>query len=68
MHLIPADAAVARELARARVGDVISFDGYLVEAVWPNGGKWRSSLTRSDSGDGACELAWIEHFAIAPRD
>lgn len=68
MHMIPADASVAGALARARVGDVVSFDGYLVEADWPNGGKWKSSLTRSDIGDGACELVWIEHFAIAPRD
>jgi len=66
MHLIPADRAVARAIGRVRVGDVVSFDGYLVEADWPNGYKWVSSLTRSDAGAGACELVWVEHFEIAP--
>ncbi|MGH8121217.1 MAG: hypothetical protein ACREPT_00415, partial [Rudaea sp.] len=59
MHLIPATAAVEREIKRTQVGDVVSFDGYLVEADWPDGTKWVSSLTRSDSGAGACELVWV---------
>ena len=64
MHLIPADDAITRAIGRTRVGDVVSFDGYLVRANGPNGYTWTSSLTRSDSGDGACELVWVEHFAI----
>ncbi len=67
MHLIPADRAIEREIGRSRAGDIVSFDGYLVEADWPGGGRWVSSLTRSDSGPGACELVWVEHFDIAPR-
>ncbi len=68
MHLIPADREIEREIKRTRVGDVVSFDGYLVEADWPNGGKWVSSLTRSDTGPGSCELVWVEHFDIATRE
>ena len=64
MHLIPADRSVQRAIDRARIGDVVRFDGYLVEADWPNGYRWISSLTRSDSGYGACELVWVEHFEI----
>ncbi|HEY2394567.1 MAG TPA: hypothetical protein VGH81_01130 [Rudaea sp.] len=67
MHLIPADDSVERAIGRTRVGDVVSFDGYLVEADLPNGGKWVSSLSRSDTGAGACELVWVEDFTIAPR-
>lgn len=67
MHLIPADATVERAIARTRVGDIVSFDGYLVEADWPDGGRWVSSLTRTDSGAGACELVWVEDFRIAPH-
>ena len=67
MHLIPADATIQREIERTRVGDVVTFDGYLVEADGPNGYKWVSSLSRTDSGAGACELVWVEHFDIAPR-
>ncbi len=62
MHLIPANAEVERAIKRTRIGDIVTFDGYLVEADWPNGTKWVSSLTRSDSGPGACELVWVEHF------
>lgn len=67
MHLIPADAIVEREIKRTRSGNVVSFDGYLVEADGPGGYRWISSLTRSDSGAGACELVWVEHFSIAPH-
>jgi hypothetical protein len=67
MHLIAADEQVARAIKRTRVGDVVSFDGYLVEADWPNGAKTVSSMTRSDSGAGACEVVWVENFSIAPR-
>lgn len=67
MHLIPADAAVEREIKRTRDGDIVEFDGYLVEVDGPKGYRWISSLTRSDSGAGACELVWVEHFAIVPR-
>lgn len=65
MHLIAADDGVRDAIARTRVGDVVTFDGYLVEADWPDGRKWVSSLTRSDSGAGACELVWVENFAVA---
>ena len=67
MHMIPADAMVEREIKRTRAGDIVSFDGYLVEADGPNGYRWVSSLTRKDTGNGACELVWVEHFSIAPR-
>lgn len=67
MHLIAADDATGRAIKRTRVGDVVSFDGYLVEADWPNGARTVSSLTRSDSGAGACEIVWVENFSIAPR-
>jgi hypothetical protein len=67
MHLIPSDRIVARRIDDVRVGDVVSFDGYLVEADGADGSKWISSLTRKDSGAGACELVWVEHFDIAPR-
>jgi hypothetical protein len=67
MHLIPADRIVQHEIERSRVGDVISFDGYLVAAGRADGYRWVSSLSRTDTGPGACELVWIEHFTIAPR-
>ena len=62
MHLIPADDGVARELARVRVGDIVSLRGQLVEARRSDGWRWRSSLTREDSGAGACELVYVRRI------
>ena len=66
VHLIPADAAVEAALKRLRVGQVIELKGVLVEARREDGWYWRSSLSRSDSGNGACELLLV-HEARAVR-
>jgi hypothetical protein len=67
MHMIPANAEVATELKRVRVGDLVTLDGLLVEADRPGGWRWVSSLTRYDTGPGACELVYVEDLAIGPR-
>jgi len=60
MHLIPADANVERQLAKVRKGSLIRMQGQLVEAHRSDGFQWRSSLTREDTGGGACELVLVE--------
>jgi hypothetical protein len=68
MHLIPASEDVASELARVRRHELLEFSGYLVEVKHPDGWNWRSSLSRADTGAGACEVVWVErvaHHAIA---
>lgn len=67
MHLIPADAEVARRLKRIRAGDLVTLDGWLVEADRPDGWRWRSSLTRDDTGNGACELVYVRDLSIGAR-
>ncbi|HWS26072.1 MAG TPA: hypothetical protein VN259_05785 [Xanthomonadales bacterium] len=64
VHLIPADAAISAALARLRAGDVIRLEGVLVEARRNDGWHWRSSLSREDSGAGACELLLVQHAAV----
>lgn len=64
MHLIPADAAVANLLEQVRVGDLVRLEGKLVQADGEDGWRWRSSLTREDSGGGACELIWVESVTL----
>jgi len=59
MHMIPADARVASALRRIGRGDRIRIDGWLVEADAPDGWRWRSSLTRDDVGEGACEVVYV---------
>jgi hypothetical protein len=58
MHVIPGNDAVARALARVREGDRVRMDGWLVQASAPDGWTWRSSLSRDDSGQGACEVVY----------
>ncbi len=62
MHLIPADADVAKKFDDVHVGSIVSLAGYLVEARAGDGWHWRSSLTREDTGAGACELIWVQRF------
>lgn len=59
-HVIPADAVVARQLRRLRVGQVVHLTGYLVNGVREDGVYINTSLTRSDSGPGACEVMLVE--------
>ena len=59
MHMIPADDAVAAALRRIERGQRVRIDGWLVEANTNTGWRWRSSLTREDSGGGACELVYV---------
>jgi hypothetical protein len=39
---------------------VVTLRGRLVEASGADGWRWRSSLTREDSGAGACELVLVD--------
>jgi hypothetical protein len=64
MHMIPANAALASRLQSARVGQVVRIDGWLVDASASDGWRWRSSLSRDDSGAGACELIFVQDFQI----
>jgi hypothetical protein len=60
MHLIPFDATVERALDRVRVGSVVRLQGRLVDAQRVDGWRWNTSLTREDSGGGACELLLVD--------
>lgn len=60
MHMIPSSPEVERALKRLRRGDVIRIQGYLVDVDHDSGWKWRTSMTRSDTGQGACEIIYVE--------
>lgn len=60
VHIIPASKEVARIVAGAGAGSVVSLRGYLVEAKGRDGWTWRSSLSRDDTGDGSCELMFVQ--------
>jgi hypothetical protein len=64
MHMIPADDSVRSALRGVRPGDIVHLDGELIEAHGKDGSVWRSSTTRDDSGDGACEVVYVRHLVV----
>lgn len=59
-HIIPANPEVAAALDEIGRGDRVRLTGALVAVKREDGWRWRSSLTRKDTGDGSCELMWVE--------
>ena len=64
MHMIPADASVRKALQSIKAGNVVRLHGYLVEAKTADGWCWKSSLTREDTGRGACELVLVQSVEV----
>ena len=64
MHMIPADDVVEAEIDRARTGDIIELTGKLVEIKADDGWRWKSSMTRKDTGANACEVIWVDRFEV----
>ncbi len=61
MHIIPATDKIMDELDDLIVGEIIYLKGYLVSAMHPKDGwHWKSSLSRTDTGGGACEVVYVE--------
>jgi hypothetical protein len=64
-HIIPADASVASKLDRLRLGgQVVHLKGLLVDGVRDDGMTIRTSLTRTDTGAGACEFMLVQHVEV----
>ena len=65
MHIIPANPQIAKQIKNVKRGDLVRLKGELVE-IKDKDLVWTSSLTPTDTGDGACELfrvssiQWIE--------
>jgi hypothetical protein len=66
MHLIPATPAVAKVLLRARSGDLVVIRGDLVDVIKGERLSMQTSLSREDSGAGACEIVYVRSAEIRP--
>jgi hypothetical protein len=64
MHMIPADERVAKQLAGVRQGNVVAITGQLVKIKADDGWRWQSSLSRTDTGNGACEVVWVKDISV----
>jgi hypothetical protein len=65
-HVIPANDAVRAQLKRLRVGQVVHLRGILVDGVRDDGAYVNTSLTRSDSGAGSCEIVLVDLIESRP--
>jgi hypothetical protein len=68
-HVIPADAFVRKQLRELRVGQVVHLVGLLVDGVRSDGRSVHTSMTRIDTGPGACEVMLVQDVEVetAPR-
>ncbi len=64
MHLVPANPAVAKKLVAIDPGEQVRFKGYLLQVQADNGWHWHSSMSRSDTGAGACELVLVDTIEV----
>jgi hypothetical protein len=67
VHVIPATEEIASRCESLRTGTLVHLSGDLVEASGPGIPSWRSSLSRTDTGNGACELMWVKELSILPE-
>ncbi len=63
-HVIPADVPIARQLSGLRRGEVVALRGDLVDAVRDDGLSIKTSLTRTDTGAGACEVMLVRSVTV----
>jgi hypothetical protein len=64
VHIIPANEDVEDALDDVYVGSIVHMTGYLIKATQEGNWRWVSSTTRNDTGDGACEVFWVEHISV----
>jgi hypothetical protein len=60
VHIVPATLNLRRALLALAADQIVELSGELVR-IRDKGGEhsWQSSLSRSDTGDGSCELMWV---------
>ena len=64
MHIIPGNEDISKMLENVKRGQIIELKGHLVECI-QDGWRWKSSLTRNDTGGGACEVIFVEALQIS---
>ena len=65
MHMIPANDEIAQTLKEIRIGSVVVIEGLLVDVSNKTGWKWKTSTSRADVGQGACEIVYVTRIETA---
>lgn len=63
MHIVPVNQAIASQLKSIEDGDIIRLVGYLIDAERNDGWRWETSMTREDTGRGACEIILVTRLS-----
>lgn len=69
-HIIPANDTIKKAVQKIKEGQKVKIDGYLVSVryVMAKGEYTQvSSLSRSDTGDGACEIVYVKKLQVGDR-
>jgi hypothetical protein len=67
VHIVPATQNLRRALLAIKEDDIVQLSGFLVNIEGPEGQRWRSSLKRTDTGGGSCELLYATELIRRER-
>jgi hypothetical protein len=59
-HLIAASRPIANVISGLYPGEIVTMQGFLVNVSKPDGFHWNTSLSRTDIGNGACEVFYVQ--------
>ena len=63
-HVIAANDDVRKVIRSLIPGHIVTMRGYLVNASNREGGVWNTSLRRTDTGNGACEIFLVQEAGV----
>jgi hypothetical protein len=69
-HIIPANKNIYRAIKTIKRKDRVVLKGYLVNIRGTHRGQtvtWNTSLSRTDTGNGSCELFYVSHVRIETK-
>jgi hypothetical protein len=67
VHIIHKDKDILKKIESLKEEDYIKLEGYLVDVDFKNPNNtslWETSETRNDTGNGACEIMYVENVTI----
>lgn len=66
VHIIPqpGDPSLESRLLGIKRGEAVHLKGYLVKVSAEDGWRWNSSRTRTDSGNGSCEILYVTELSF----
>ncbi len=67
VHIIHKDKDILKTIEEIKEDDYIKLEGFLVDVDFKNPNNpslWKTSRTRNDTGNGACEIMYVESVTI----